>query len=140
MTTSIKEPPEAPVTSLNVTVNTEALDERIAKLTQLDYQLDKKISQLQQMPFMDGDGQSSGEMKIYTTEELAKKLGRSKNYVSKLFRLGLLHGMVMGPSHLFSDDDLREFWDTYRGFDLGTVQKMKLAKQIVAKQGKGRKD
>lgn len=74
MTTSIKELPEAPVTSLNVTVNTEALDERIAKLTQLDYQLDKKISQLQQMPFMDGDGQSSGEMKIYTTEELAKQI------------------------------------------------------------------
>ena len=134
MTTSIKEPPEAPVTSLNVTVNTEALDERIAKLTQLDYQLDKKIAQLQQMPFMDGNGQSSGEMKIYTTEELAQKLGRSKNYISKLFRLGLLHGMVMGPSHLFSDDDLREFWATYRDFDLGTVQKMRLAKQIAGKK------
>ncbi|MDY6281870.1 MAG: helix-turn-helix domain-containing protein [Erysipelotrichaceae bacterium] len=133
MTTSIKEPPEAPVTSLNVTVNTEALDERIAKLTQLDYQLGQKLDQLQKMPFMDNSA-DSGEMKIYTTEELAKKLGRSKNYVSKLFRLGLLHGMVMGPSHLFSDEDLRNFWATYRDFDLGTDQKMRLAKQIAGKK------
>lgn len=124
----------SPVPSLNVTVNTEALDERIEKLTQLDYQLGKKLDQLQKMPFFGSEESPSGEMKIYTTEELANKLGRSKTYVSKLFRYGLIHGMIMGPSHLFSEEDLKDFWNTYRDFDLGTDQKMRLAKQIVSKR------
>lgn len=121
-----------------VNINTADLDERIEKLTQLDYQLGNKIDQLQKMSFLDSD-QNSGEMKIYTTEELAQKLGRGKAFVSKLFKYGLLHGMKMGPAHLFSDEDLREFWMDYRDFDLSTDQHMKLAKQLVDKRKKERK-
>lgn len=124
-------------TPFTVNINTADLDEKIEKLTQLDYQLGNKIDQLQKMSFLDND-QSSGEMKIYTTDELAKKLGRGKEFVSKLYKYGLLHGMKIGPAHMFSDDDLREFWMTYRDFDLSSDNRMKLAKQLVDKRKHGK--
>ena len=76
---------------------------------------------------------------FYSQEELAEAWGCDSRYIGKLKKEGLLSGIKIGRHNVFFAEDIQKFWDTYRDFDLSSVQKMTLAKQIKSAAGTAQK-
>lgn len=57
-------------------------------------------------------------MVTYTTEELADLLKTNRHMIGNLKRYGIIKGMKIGKNTIYSEDEVKEFLQEYRGADL----------------------
>ncbi len=62
-----------------------------------------------------------------TTEDLAKSLHCDKRKVGWFRKYGLINGIRTGKSYVYLADDVRKFWEIYKGYDLSNEQKIRIA-------------
>ncbi len=64
---------------------------------------------------------------FYTTVEVAEMLDCDKRRIGDMRKHGLLKGIRTGHGYVYTQSELEEWYRTYRGFDLGNEEKIRLA-------------
>ena len=64
---------------------------------------------------------------FYTTVEVAEMLDCDKRRIGDMRKHGLLKGIRTGHGYVYAQSELEEWYSTYRGFDLGNEEKIRLA-------------
>ena len=72
--------------------------------------------------------------KMLKFEELREDLGVSPTQLINLVRLGFLHPIKLGMGNKFSQADILEFQEKYRGQDLSNGEKLLKIKEIERKK------
>lgn len=70
-------------------------------------------------------------MVVYTTRDLCELLKCNRTKIQWLRDSGLLKCRRFGKGYLTTQDELKEFFDITSGLDLGSKQKIMLAKQLI---------
>lgn len=73
-------------------------------------------------------------VKLYTRKELAKAWGCSLYTVQDLHDSGLLKGRKFGRAWKYSEDDVQEFFNLTKGYDIENYAKMVLLKEKLDKK------
>ena len=68
---------------------------------------------------------------MYTTDEVAKCLGTTRQTVEMLRQVGVLKAIKIGKRYMYPSDVLADFQRTYLGCDLSNRAKALAAKAIV---------
>lgn len=64
-----------------------------------------------------------------TTEQLSKGLHCSRKNIGYLRKYGLLKGMKTGHGYIYSEDEIKTFYDRYSGNDLNNEQRIRINKK-----------
>lgn len=72
--------------------------------------------------------------KMLKFEEVREDLGVSPTQLINLVRLGFLHPIKLGMGNKFSQADILEFQEKYRGQDLSNGEKLLKIKEIERKK------
>lgn len=73
----------------------------------------------------------------YTTADLAEALHCSERQICKFRKNGLIEGIRTSKGYVFHELEIDRFWQTFRGCDLSSEDKMQLAyKKRAANRGK----
>lgn len=62
----------------------------------------------------------------YTVQEASKSLGIDRHLFPLLSELGMLKGIKTGRTRRYSEKELEEFWEEYKGEDLSNAEKIRL--------------
>lgn len=65
-------------------------------------------------------------MITYSTQETAEILGINRHHLPLMRELGMLLGIKTGRSVRYSDTELEEFWNTYKGADLSNEEMIRM--------------
>ncbi|MCH3961277.1 MAG: hypothetical protein LKF53_02805 [Solobacterium sp.] len=71
---------------------------------------------------------------FYSASELATEWHCSIHRIWDLNRYGLLHGIKFGKGYVYSKETIQECFEKYRGYDLGNIEKIRIAKQLETKK------
>lgn len=74
-------------------------------------------------------------LQVYKTAELSNVLGIDRHLIGKLRKYGILQGVKIGKSYIYSEDEIKEFLKEYRGGDLSNDIQMQIE---IAKHKKRR--
>lgn len=70
--------------------------------------------------------------KMLKFEDVREDLGVSPTQLNNLIKLGFLHPMTLGLGHKFSQADVLEFQEKYKGMDLSNLEKLIEIKRSLA--------
>ena len=65
-------------------------------------------------------------MQYYTTVEVAQMLHCNRRLVGVYQRYGALKGIRTGRGYIFSDRDIEEFYETYKGSDMTNAENVRI--------------
>lgn len=68
---------------------------------------------------------------MYTTEEVAKCLGTTRQTVEMLRQVGVLQAIKIGKRYMYPSDIIADFERTYLGCDLSNKVKAIAAKELI---------
>jgi hypothetical protein len=71
---------------------------------------------------------------FYTANELATEWHCSIRRIWNLNKLGMLHGIKVGRGYIYTQSAVMTCLDRYQDYDLGNIEKMKIAKQLETKK------
>lgn len=73
-------------------------------------------------------------LKTVTAQEAAKALGIDRHLMPVLFETGLLLGIKTGRGRRYSEKELEEFWEEYKGEDLSNAEQIRLVSVLHRKK------
>lgn len=69
-------------------------------------------------------------MITYSAQEASKILGIDRHLMPVLFDERMLLGIKTGRGRRYSEKELEQFWDQYKGMDISNAEKIRIAAAI----------
>lgn len=69
-------------------------------------------------------------MITYSAQETSKILGIDRHLMPVLFDERMLLGIKTGRGRRYSEKEIEEFWDQYKGMDISNAEKIRIAAAI----------
>lgn len=69
-------------------------------------------------------------MITYSAQETSKTLGIDRHLMPVLFEERMLLGIKTGRGRRYSEKEIEEFWDQYKGMDISNAEKIRIAAAI----------
>ncbi len=69
-----------------------------------------------------------------TTQEASKALGIDRHLMPILRKKGMLLGIKTGKGWRYSEKELEEFWEEYKGEDISNVEQIELTSTLHRKK------
>lgn len=73
-------------------------------------------------------------MITYSTQEAAQALGIDRHLMPILFECGMLLGIKTGRGRRYSEKELEEFWEEFKGEDLSNAEQIRLTAVLHRKK------
>ena len=68
--------------------------------------------------------------KTYSTKEASEVLGINRRLFPLMNELEILKGIKCSSGRRYSEEELQEFWNEWKGYDLSNEEMMRLSKAI----------
>lgn len=62
----------------------------------------------------------------FSTAEVAKMIGMDRHLMPVLAETGILQGIKIGRGRRYSEEEIREFWDEWKGSDLSNAEMIRM--------------
>ena len=62
----------------------------------------------------------------YNTQETAQLIGIDRHLLPLMSELGMLEGIKTGRGRRYSETEIAEFWDKYKGADLSNAENIRM--------------
>lgn len=69
-------------------------------------------------------------MQYFTTVEVAEMFHCNRRLIGIYQRCGALKGIRTGRGYVFSDKDIEEFYETYKGIDMTNIDNVRAAVKL----------
>lgn len=69
------------------------------------------------------------------TQEAAKTLGIDRHLMPVLFETGMLLGIKTGRGRRYSEKELEEFWEEFKGEDISNAEQIRITAALHRKSG-----
>ena len=66
----------------------------------------------------------------YSAQETAEMIGIDRHLMPVLFDERMLLGIKTGRGRRYSEKEIEEFWDQYKGMDISNAEKIRIAAAI----------
>ena len=73
-------------------------------------------------------------LRTVTAQEAAKALGIDRHLMPILFECGMLLGIKTGRGRRYSEKELEEFWEEFKGEDLSNAEQIRLVSVLHRKK------
>lgn len=73
-------------------------------------------------------------LRTVTAQEAAKALGIDRHLMPILFECGMLLGIKTGRGRRYSEKELEEFWEEFKGEDLSNAEQIRLVAVLHRKK------
>lgn len=70
----------------------------------------------------------------YNAQETAKMIGIDRHLMPILFETGLLLGIKTGRGRRYSEKEISEFWEEFKGEDLSSAEQIRLTASLHRKK------
>ena len=65
--------------------------------------------------------------RTYTAQEAADAIGIDRHHMPLLCELRMLEGIKVGRGRRYSEKEIEEFWETFKGSDLSNAENIRTA-------------
>ncbi len=66
----------------------------------------------------------------YSAQETAELIGINRHLLTLMHSEGMLLGIKTGRGRRYSEKEIEEFWDQYKGMDISNAEKIRIAAAI----------
>ena len=66
---------------------------------------------------------TTSHLNMLTQEEVAKKIGTTKQHISVLREIGIIQAIKTGKGYMFSQEEIKRFERVYKGYDVSNKVK-----------------
>lgn len=101
-------------------LNWEKINKRI---NQIPLEVENLKKELYSMVEVKEEKEKASYLNMLTQEEVAKKLGTTKQHISTLREIGLIQAIKTGKGFMFSQGEIERFQEVYRGCDISNKTK-----------------